>query len=76
MNKAKRKLGLVLAALPLLVLMGCNNAKKEGAAAASSGAATGTEAKIVKLAFVTNNSSQFWKIAEAGLRKYEKEGKV
>jgi ribose transport system substrate-binding protein len=77
MNKAKRKLGLLLAALPLL-LLGCNNAKKDGAGAASSGAApaTGSEAKIVKLAFVTNNASQFWKIAEAGLRKYEKEGKV
>src|SRR6188768_1826945 len=76
MNKAKRtlgKLGLVLAALPLL-LLGCNN-NKSGAAAASSGAPAG-EAKIVKLGFVTNNPSQFWKIAEAGLRKYEKEAKI
>ncbi|MEN9580286.1 MAG: hypothetical protein RJA70_3295 [Pseudomonadota bacterium] len=32
--------------------------------------------KIIKLAFVTNNPSQFWKIAEAGIRRYEKEGKV
>ena len=76
MNKAKRKLGLMLAALPLLLLTGCNNAKKDGAAPVSSGASTGSEGKIVKLAFVTNNSSQFWKIAEAGLRKYEKEAKV
>ena len=76
MNKAKRKLTLVLAALPLLLLTSCNNAKKDGAAAAASGASTGSEGKIVKLAFVTNNSSQFWKIAEAGLRKYEKEAKV
>jgi ribose transport system substrate-binding protein len=76
MNKAKRtlgKLGLVLAALPLLML-GCNN-NKSGAAAASSGAAPAGD-KIVKLAFVTNNPSQFWKIAEAGLRKYEKEAKI
>lgn len=76
MNKAKRtlgKLGLVLAALPLL-LLGCNN-NKSSAAAASSGAPA-AEAKIVKLAFVTNNPSQFWKIAEAGLRKYEKEAKI
>jgi ribose transport system substrate-binding protein len=76
MNKAKRtlgKLGLVLAALPLL-LLGCNN-NKSGAAAASSGAPA-AEAKIVKLGFVTNNPSQFWKIAEAGLRKYEKEAKI
>jgi ribose transport system substrate-binding protein len=76
MNKAKRTLGklsLVLAALPLLML-GCNN-NKSGAAAASSGAAPAGD-KIVKLAFVTNNPSQFWKIAEAGLRKYEKEAKI
>ena len=78
MNKAKRtlgKLGLVLAALPLL-LLGCNNNKGGGAAGASSGAPASAEAKVVKLAFVTNNPSQFWKIAEAGLRKYEKEAKI
>jgi len=28
------------------------------------------------LGFVTNNPSQFWKIAEAGIKKYEKEAKV
>ena len=32
--------------------------------------------KILKVAFVTNNASDFWKIAAAGVRKYEKEGKV
>ncbi len=30
----------------------------------------------LKLAFVTNNASEFWKIAAAGVRKYEDEGKV
>ncbi|HEU4580643.1 MAG TPA: sugar-binding protein [Polyangiaceae bacterium] len=30
----------------------------------------------VKLAFVTNNASEFWKIAAAGIRKYERENKV
>lgn len=33
-------------------------------------------AKIVKLAFVTNNTSEFWKIAANGVHKYELEGKV
>jgi ribose transport system substrate-binding protein len=75
MNRTKRNLVQVLAAVPLLLLLGCNTAKKDGAAASSS-ASSGAEGKIVKLAFVTNNSSQFWKIAEAGLRKYEKEAKV
>ena len=32
--------------------------------------------KPMKLAFVTNNASDFWKIAQAGVRKYEDEGKV
>jgi ribose transport system substrate-binding protein len=32
--------------------------------------------KIVKLAFVTNNTSEFWKIASNGVHKYEREGKV
>ena len=32
--------------------------------------------KLVKLAFVTNNTSSFWKIASAGVHKYEQEGKV
>ena len=36
----------------------------------------GSASKIVKMAFVTNNPSDFWKIASAGVHKYEKEGKV
>jgi ribose transport system substrate-binding protein len=72
MNKAKRNLGLAIAALPLLLLSACNNSK----AGASASGAPAAEGKIVKLAFVTNNPSQFWKIAEAGLRKYEKEAKI
>lgn len=32
--------------------------------------------KVVKLAFVTNNTSEFWKIASNGVHKYELEGKV
>jgi ribose transport system substrate-binding protein len=33
-------------------------------------------AKVVKLAFVTNNTAEFWKIAGNGIHKYEREGKV
>jgi ribose transport system substrate-binding protein len=33
-------------------------------------------AKIVKLAFVTNNTAEFWKIAANGIRKYEREAGV
>ena len=31
---------------------------------------------MLKLAFVTNNTSEFWKIAANGVHKYEAEGKV
>ena len=41
-----------------------------------SGGGGGEPAKLVKLAFVTNNTSEFWKIASAGVHKYEQEGKV
>jgi len=75
MNHARRKFGLLVAALSLLPL-GCNNSKKDSAAPSPSGASASAEGKVVKLAFVTNNASQFWKIAEAGLRKYEKEAHV
>ena len=33
-------------------------------------------ARPLKLAFVTNNTSEFWKIAANGVHKYEAEGKV
>ena len=35
----------------------------------------GGSGKVVKLAFVTNNASDFWKIAAAGVHKYENEGR-
>jgi ribose transport system substrate-binding protein len=46
------------------------------ATACSGGGGGGESAKIVKLAFVTNNTSEFWKIASNGVHKYELEGKV
>lgn len=59
----------------LLAVVGCN---KSGGASGSqpSGSAAPAQDKVVKLAFVTNNASEFWKIAAAGVHKYEKEGKV
>jgi ribose transport system substrate-binding protein len=76
MNKAKRNWVCLAASLALVVLPGCNKASKQGAPTAASGAAAGSERKFVKLAFVTSNASPFWKIAEAGLRKYEQEAKI
>ncbi len=60
------KMRVVLAILiaPILIAgLGCNR----GGSGSS---------KIVKLAFVTNNPSQFWKIAAGGIHKYEQEAKV
>jgi ribose transport system substrate-binding protein len=59
------KLGfsLVVIAIAIAAAMGCNRSG-------------GGAAKIVKLAFVTNNPSQFWKIAAGGIHKYEAESKV
>jgi ribose transport system substrate-binding protein len=75
MNPLKRRLTLALATLPLVFLLGCPKADKAHPAGSSSGERAVAQ-KIVKLAFVTNNPSQFWKIAEAGIKKYEKEAKV
>jgi ribose transport system substrate-binding protein len=46
------------------------------AACDRSGSAASSSSKVVKLAFVPNNASEFWKIAAAGVHKYEQEGKV
>ncbi|HXJ23989.1 MAG TPA: sugar-binding protein [Polyangia bacterium] len=52
----------------LAAATGCNKS--------SGGGGSAPEGKLVKLAFVSNNTSEFWKIAGAGIHKYEKEGKV
>ena len=52
----------------LAVGAGCTKKKSEGGG--------GAPPKLVKLAFVTNNTSEFWKIAAAGVHRYETEGKV
>jgi ribose transport system substrate-binding protein len=64
-RKTLIQLSAVVAAVALTI-GGISGCKSDG----------GTKAKPVKLAFVTNNASEFWKIAAAGVRKYEGEGKV
>jgi len=61
-----RRVVLLLAAA---LALGCS---KPGAAGNNEPAKT----KVLKLALVTNSASDFWKIAAAGLMKYEKESKV
>src|SRR3954471_11548255 len=60
-----------LFAVCCLVLAG-PGCKKTDAGAGAAGAEPGA-AKTYKFAFVTNNSSDFWNIAEKGVRKAEKE---
>jgi len=62
--------GLFLSLL-LAVFGGCGG-KPEGSA---SGAGPETTPPL-KLAFVTNNASEFWKIAAAGVHQYERESNV
>jgi len=65
-------IGLLACALGAGAAPGCT--KKKAPEGEGTGAAA--PAKLVKLAFVTNNTSEFWKIAAAGVHKYEKEAKV
>jgi ribose transport system substrate-binding protein len=64
-------------ALAAVLWFACSKTEPTGeAASAASGAAGPASPKIVKLAFVTNNASEFWKISQAGIRKYEAESKL
>lgn len=70
-------LALCLAAA---AVSGCNreSGSNNGGGNNSGGASTATtqNASDRKFAFVTNNASDFWKIAAAGVHKYEKEAGV
>jgi ribose transport system substrate-binding protein len=69
----------------LLALSACGDkdtASKDTSTTAPSGGTTAVhvfkapDPSNLKLAFVTNNTSEFWKIASAGVHKYEKEAGV
>ncbi|WP_437667021.1 sugar-binding protein [Sorangium sp. So ce1182] len=64
------------AMLSMALIAGCDQGG--GGEVSSKGDVKGKEAtaKVVKLAFVTNGSSDFWKIAFAGVHKYEQEAKI
>jgi ribose transport system substrate-binding protein len=80
MNEIWKAMRILFALSVLGIAVGCAKKSEEGSAASTSTGAGGTgatpSAKIVKLAFVTNNASEFWKIAAAGVKKYEQESKV
>ncbi|RYG75071.1 ABC transporter substrate-binding protein [bacterium] len=67
-------------ALTLLPLVGCNNPSSGGntvtvepGSSSASNAAAGSGGKELKLAFVTNNPSDYWTIARRGVEKADKE---
>src|ERR1700760_3096645 len=66
---------LVRGGLALVLLISGGACNRGPSGAGTVGGASPAPA-LVKLAFVTNNTSEFWKIAGAGIHKYEKEGKV
>jgi ribose transport system substrate-binding protein len=76
MNFTKRKFLVSFTGLALLALAGCNKSSGSGSAGSSTEAKPAESQKAVKLAFVTNSAGEFWKIAAAGVHKYEKESKV
>jgi len=71
----KRQLSCWLAATLTVALLGCHRGPPAPAGASSAGAEA-TPPRVLKLAFVTNNASDFWRIAAAGINKYEREAKV
>ena len=76
MSRTKHNPILVAAALFALALLGCDSGKKTGADAGASGGPV-TGAKVVKLAFVTNNPSQFWKLTRPDrVHWYNKDGYI
>jgi ribose transport system substrate-binding protein len=62
--------GIALALTASAAIIGCN--RDTG----TSGGSSSTTQATRKFAFVTNNASEFWKIAAAGVHKYEKEAGV
>src|SRR5262245_35414867 len=77
MNSSLRRFPLALAMiLGALVLISCEASESPSATPAtapSGGSASAGPKKSVNVAFVTNNASDFWQIAKAGVNKAEKE---
>jgi len=62
-----------MAALAMVLAAAGVGCKKSEPSSAAPAAAPAPAAKTYKFAFVTNNSSDFWNIAEKGVRKAEKD---
>src|SRR5688572_288046 len=69
-------IGICAGSLAVLSVAGCNKSSGTAGEKTNADPQPSEAQKDVKLAFVTNNASEFWRIAAAGVRKYEKESKV
>ena len=67
---------VVGALLSLFLVSACSKGSKGGEGTEQVSAPSADTQKVVKLAFVTNNTAEFWRIAAAGVKKYENEAKV
>src|SRR3954462_8064873 len=65
-----------LAASFSVLLGACRQRESGPSSSGASSSSSSSPQKPLKLAFVTNNASEFWKIAAAGIHKYEHESKV
>jgi ribose transport system substrate-binding protein len=84
--RIRSRCGAVVAVLTTVVLVffawhkepevGIARDATTGGKARSVHRARASDARHLKLAFVTNNTSDFWKIAAAGVQKYERESGV
>ena len=74
-RNAKRSFLFWSSATLAVALLGCHRSEP-APAGTSSASAEAAAPKVLKLAFVTNNTSEFWRIAAAGIKKYEREGKI
>jgi ribose transport system substrate-binding protein len=77
MQPSKRSFLLWCSASAALTLAACSKNDAPAPTGSSPAAAAAAPAgKVLKLAFVTNGPGEFWKVASAGVHKYEQEGKV
>ena len=75
------KIRSVIAAIPtvaaaVLLLLASSAPRQNGLTANAANIVKASDPTNLKLAFVTNNASEFWKIAAAGVHKYEREAGV
>ncbi len=73
---SKRSFLLWCGATFAVALAACNKNDAPAPTGTTAASAAPAAGKVLKFAFVTNGVGEFWKVASAGVRKYEKEGKV